>query len=277
MIAPRISFTFILLMTVLSTNLTAQGAVVGGVSIVPAQQTAAQPSLPLVRQGEFEAAPWLDDIGSPSNTGRLLLSPEIPGTAMRPEEKTTFVFAEQIYVVPPSGGTAAVGQTFVAFAKADVIGEGQVLVPTGILRIVQSGAAGEAAIAQVVKQFGPITMHNLLVPATSLGTPRTGTLTPVSGGASGKVTWVSNGHVLPTLHSYAIVDAGAAAGVRLGDIFTLHRPRKQHTDGTWLPEKEIARARVVKVTPRGTTVLIIDQTEPAISVGTAARLTARAP
>jgi hypothetical protein len=44
-----------------------------------------------------------------------------------------------------------------------------------------------------------------------------------------------------------------------------------------LPEERIALGQVVKVTDHGTTLIIVDQQNPAIKVGTRARMTARMP
>jgi hypothetical protein len=90
-----------------------------------------------------------------------------------------------------------------------------------------------------------------------------------------QVVWVGLGTVLPTIQSWAIVNAGTVEGVRLGDVFTLLRPRQQNAEGIWLPEQEVARGRVVRVSDIGSTLLILHQSQPAIRPGVAARLTAR--
>jgi hypothetical protein len=198
--------------------------------------------------------------------------------AINPEDKTHFQFGERLYVVGPQGSMASSGQLFVSLAKSDAVGrDAQVIMPTALLRVDETGAQGEAAVARIVKQYAPVRPTDVLVPYVPLGTQRTGTPTAVSGGASGKVVWVSVNRVLPTLQTHIIVDRGSGDGVQLGDIFTLFRPRQQLHDGTWLPEKEIARARAVRLSARGTTLLVIDQTEPAIKVGASARVTARVP
>jgi hypothetical protein len=258
-------------------------ATVGGaaVTVSPAAQVVMAPpqdTFPAVRAGEYESAPWLDVLGGPSNTGRILQSTHIPGIAMQPEDRNSFLRSELLYVVAPSGGTAAAGQLFLAFSRGDAIGlEAQVLVPTGLLRVEQSGVSGEAAVARVLKQFGPIQLSDALIPFVPLGPQRSGVMAAVSGGLTGRVIWAHYGAVLPGVQSVAIVDVGSQSDVRLGDVFTLLRPRTQHESGTWLPEKEIARGRVVRVTPQGATLLIIDQTEPAVRVGLTARLSARMP
>jgi hypothetical protein len=160
----------------------------------------------------------------------------------------------------------------------DVVGiDGQVAVPTGVLRIVRGGAAGEASAARLVRTFGPVQASDRLVPFDSMAGARVGAPAPVANGVETTVMWIQGGSVLPTLQSYAVLGVGSAAGVRMGDVFTLLSDRVLSGEGIWIPEKEIARARVVRVTPRGTTVIVTHHTEPAIRVGVLARLTARMP
>jgi hypothetical protein len=233
---------------------------------------------PAVRSGEYDAAPWLDMVGGPRTVGRILRTTALPGVAINPEDKTHFQFGEPLYVTGAPGTSTAAGQMFMSLALSDAVGvDAQVIMPTAVLRVEQTGAVGEAAVARIVKQYAPVRPSDVLVPYVPLGTQRTGMPAAVSNGPSGRVVWVSTGRVLPTLQTYIMVDRGSGDGVQLGDVFTLVRPREQLYDGTWLPEKEIARARAVRLSARGTTLLVIDQTEPAIKVGVTARVTARVP
>ena len=61
--------------------------------------------------------------------------------------------------------------------------------------------------------------------------------------------------------------------------FTLLREGMEATNGTPGPDdpETIAVAQVVKVSPRGVTVMVIDQAQPGIRRGMLARLTARMP
>ncbi len=63
----------------------------------------------------------------------------------------------------------------------------------------------------------------------------------------------------------------------IGDQFTLLHPRRRAASGEMLPEEPVALARVVRVTERGVTALILDQRHPAISIGMVARLSGKMP
>ncbi len=231
---------------------------------------------PAVTVGEYYSAPWLENVGGPGGTGRIVRTTKLSSMGIS-EERAFFQHNENVYIVPPAGGSSAVGQRYLAFRLGNAVGvDGQVMVPTGILRIEKAGAAGDAPIARVTNQYDHVTPSDRLIALAPLGPQGTAAPAVVSNGVVSKVTWVEHGAALPTLQSYAIIDAGSA-GARMGDIFTIMRPRMQAVDGTWLAEKEIARGRVVKVSAKGSTILIIKQTEPAISVGAVARLTARMP
>jgi hypothetical protein len=105
---------------------------------------------------------------------------------------------------------------------------------------------------------------------------------PLALGPESKVVYVPSNAVLPSVQSYVILDATSRDGVKQGDQFTLYRAReKAPVPGTdksvQLPEEPIALAQVVKVTDHGTTAIILDQRQPAVKTGVAARLTARMP
>jgi hypothetical protein len=74
-----------------------------------------------------------------------------------------------------------------------------------------------------------------------------------------------------------MIDASRKDGVSIGDQFTLVRERVELAEGARLPEQPLALAQVVRVTERGTTVMIVDQVQPKIREGTEARLTAKMP
>jgi hypothetical protein len=100
---------------------------------------------------------------------------------------------------------------------------------------------------------------------------------PVDLGVRTKVIWVSSQAVLPSIQHYLMLDASRNDGVAIGDHFTLVRGRVELDGNVTLPEQPIALAQVMRVTERGTTVMILDQEQPKIREGTEARLTAKMP
>ena len=102
-------------------------------------------------------------------------------------------------------------------------------------------------------------------------------------GTEGTVLFVSDHAVLPSIQGYVVIDVTAKDGAKVGDQYTLYVPRRsvlvkgrgdQKAD---VPEERVALAQVVKVTDRGTTLILVDQQNPAVKVGMKARLTARMP
>jgi len=89
--------------------------------------------------------------------------------------------------------------------------------------------------------------------------------------------------VLPTVQSYVVLDITAKSGVKVGDQFTLFEARRtvlvkgRGDMKATLPEERIALGQVVKVTDHGTTLMLVDQQNPSVKVGTKARMTARMP
>jgi hypothetical protein len=85
------------------------------------------------------------------------------------------------------------------------------------------------------------------------------------------------------VQSYVVIDVTAKDGAKVGDQYTLYAGRhKVLVKGrgdmqATVPEERIALGQVVKVTDRGTTLILVDQQNPAVKVGTKARLTARMP
>jgi hypothetical protein len=98
-----------------------------------------------------------------------------------------------------------------------------------------------------------------------------------AGAPVAKVRWVVNEPVLPSVQAYIIIDASSRV-VRVGDEFTLFEPRRSGAEGEpTLPETPIGTAQVVRVTPHGTTAVVLRQQYPAIRAGASARVSAKTP
>jgi len=102
-------------------------------------------------------------------------------------------------------------------------------------------------------------------------------------GTEGHVIYVPDASVLPTIQSYVVIDITAKDGAKLGDQYTLFEPRRKvlikgrGDETAMVPEERVALGQVVKVTDRGTTLMLVDQQNPSVKLGTKARLTARMP
>ena len=226
------------------------------------------------RRGEIEAAPYADRDGGPKGTGRLISSVDRPGI------KTSIVQAryqlnDDLYVQLPRGRVARLGDTYMAFVLgADLGDHGQVVIPTGILRI-EALPSGQAPVARIIRQFGEVKLEQSIIPAPDLPFPR-GALAQVIGGQRGKVIYVDGNPVLPSIGHYVLISPTARDGVRVGDEITFIDSSTGESDNP-APAVIAGIGQVVRVTPFATTTIIIKQSQPTIREGMPVRLTGKMP
>ena len=243
----------------------------------PASPTgrSAQAQRSTVRPGEYYAAPYVEREGGPANAGRIVGTGDVPSIPLTEEHRPLQMY-ERVFIVPPPGMSTAPGTRLVAVRNGPVLpGLGQVVIPTGILRI-ERAESGQAAEALVLVRFEQLMIGDALVTIDFVPTdlPRPN---PQAAGAPTSVVWVEGSPVLPTLQSYLVIEGGSGAGMRIGDQVTFYRERRTSRDGVVLPETDIAVAQVVRVTPYASTALVIAQDFGAIKEGTPGRVTAKMP
>jgi LysM domain-containing protein len=226
------------------------------------------------RRGEIEAAPYADRDGGPKGTGRLVASVDRPGI------KTSIVQSryqlnDDLYVELPRGRVARLGDTYMAFVLGPDLGDyGQVVVPTGILRI-EALPPGQSPIARIIRQFAEVKLDQRIIPAPDLPSPA-GALAPVIGGQRGKVIYVYGEPVLPSIGHYVLISPNAKDGVRVGDEITFI-DSSTGEDRNPAPAVIAGIGQVVRVTPFATTTIIVRQAQPTIREGMPVRLTGKMP
>ena len=236
----------------------------------------AQPPRAEVRRGEYLAAPWVERNGGPRGAGRILASADIPGIAQA-SDRRRFQFNDRIYIIPPRESVVARGTRYLAFALGPKLpGLGQVVIPTGVVEVVEAHN-GEASVALLVEQYDEVALEQGLIPLADLRMTPGVRPASLQLGLTTRIVWIRNQPVLPGLQTYVVVDATLNDGLNPGDQLTLFRPRRRTERGVTLPEQPIAVAQVVRVTPYGTTAMIIDLQQPAVKEGTHVRVTARMP
>jgi len=227
-----------------------------------------------VRRGEIEAAPYADRNGGPRNAGRLIASVDRPGI------KTTIIqvryqLNDDLYLDLPRGLVPRLGDLYMSYVLGPSLDNGQVVIPTGILRI-ESLSTGQGAVARIIRQFGEIKLEQRVIPAPDLPFP-TGTLSAVAGGLRGKVVYVHDDPVLPSIGHYVMVSSNARNGVQVGDEISFIDNSTGREESDPAPPVIAGVGQVVRVTQFAATTIIIRQTQPTIREGMPVRLTGKMP
>jgi len=226
-----------------------------------------------VRPGEVEAAPYADR--GPRGAGRLVSSVDRPGIKATIQQ-SRFQLHDELYAELPRGAAGRLGERYMSYTLGpDLGGNGQVIIPTGIVRI-QSLPAGQRPVVQIIRQFAEIKLDQPLIPAPELTMPG-GTLSPVIGGTRGKVVYVHNEPVLPSIGHYVIISPSAKNGLSIGDEITFIDNSTGREDNSPAPPVVAAIGQVVRVTPYSATAIIVHQDQPTIRDGMPVRVTGKMP
>jgi LysM repeat protein len=229
-----------------------------------------------VRKGEVEAAPYADRSGGPRDAGVLYASVDRSGI------KSTLVHSrfqlnDNLYIDLPRGLVPRLGDTYMSYVLGPDLGGdyGQVVIPTGLLRV-EAIAPGQRPVGRIVKQYGEIVLDQRVVPAPSLPFP-IGSLSPLAGGTRGKVVYVHEEPVLPSIGHYVVVSLNSRNGVKPGDEVSFIDNEAGREDNSPAPPVVAAIGQVVRVTQYGASVIIIRQNQPTIRDGMPVRQTGTMP
>jgi len=237
---------------------------------------------PAVRVGETFAAPWLDRVNGPNDQGTIVGSAEISGIATT-TPRSRMLNEERAYISLPKDVVPARGDRFLAFSLGPVLENGsQVVEPTGVVEV-ERAENGDASTVRIITQYSNVEAGQGIIPLDHFTLGNDARPAPLMLGTEGKVVFVADSAVLPSVQGYVVIDVTAKDGAKIGDQYTLYVPRRsilvkgRGDQMATVPEERVALGQVVKVTDRGTTLILVDQQNPAVKVGTKARLTARMP
>ena len=228
-----------------------------------------------VRRGEVESAPYADRDGGPRDAGILVSSVDRPGIKSSVVQ-VRYQINDDLFVDLPKGSSPRLGDVYMTYVLGPNLAEfGQVVVPTGIVRV-EDLPQGRRPIVRITKQYGEIMLGQHLVVAPDI-TFRGGNLSPVVGGPGGRIVYVHNEPVLPTIGYYILISPNSKSGIQVGDEVTLIDNTAGPMEDTHAPPVVAGVAQVVRVTPYATTAIIVRQIQPTIRDGMPVRLTGKMP
>lgn len=238
----------------------------------PSANTIALSALWATRRREAQRVPYLDELRGGPSTARITLPP--------PRIATAGVRAVQLYdevrLVMPAGSSAPVGTQLLAVRHAETLkGIGRVAIPTGVLRVLTTGAE---TTAQLVTQYDQVTEGQMVVPTWAPEAVTDSVPVTVATGPTTAVLWIAGAALLPAPGTAILLARGSGDGLRVGDQVTLEKriPARRRRDPAPAPI-DVAVAQVVRVTRAGASAVLLSRVEGGIEVGTTGRVTARLP
>ena len=229
-----------------------------------------------VRPGEYLASPFVWSPGGPGDAGRLEEAAEAVGISMTTANRP-IQYLEPVFVHLPRNTQGKIGDQYLVYRLDSLIeSQGQVLVPTGVVKLISRGANGRSR-AQLVKKFEDVFEGQYVTPLDTL--QQTAGVIPagVEFGLATHVSWLDYNPVLPGSGSYLILVATEKDGMLPGDQVTLLRSRGVDSKGVELPDEEVAVAQVTRVTPWGSGAIILRTLQAGVAQGMKARVTAKMP
>ena len=229
-----------------------------------------------VRRGDFQSTPFLWDAAGITGAGKVGATVQ-SATVARTRYETPIQIYERVYVTVPANATGAVNEVFVAFRNGPVLeGEGQVVIPTGLVRLLTVPQNGQAE-ALLLNKFEDVYTGHGLLPADSLVMPAGVSPARVEFGLATKVLWLDGDPVVPSIGQHILLAAGAAEGLVAGDQVTIQVEQGPDEKGVPRAPRDVAVVQVTRVTNWGASAILIGQNEGVVTPGMSARVTAKMP
>jgi LysM repeat protein len=227
-----------------------------------------------LRRSEFHSSGFLTE-------GQKLPYGKVHGTVTPPQIQATpfnnnaLPFAT-VSVSAPKGATYQVGDSLLSVVIGrEVPGYGQVVLPSGILQIVDT--ADGKYVASVVSVYGTIRGGQSVLPLERFGDPGNARAVPVSDGVRATMLGGSGRQDLKAPQMVVFLDKGRQAGVAPGDLFEIRRRPYQLEDGNIRVDDVMATLQVVHVRERTATARLLNVISPDIPMGAEARQVAKLP
>ena len=213
---------------------------------------------------EGEELPWGDVLGAAGSRASDRISTASSATIF-----------EQIEIRAPESALYQVGDSLlVASVRGVISGWGNVVVPTGIVRV--TTVSGRRVLAQVLTQFGVVLSHQSSLPLEAFTDPGNVSPLPVEGGITGSVIRVRDRHPVPGQQNIVFVDFGRADGVVPGDIFEIVKPATVDPLPD-APQERIAILRIVHVRERSSSGMLMQLYRTGVVPGATVRLIRKMP
>ena len=189
---------------------------------------------------------------------------------------TTAALFSQVAMTPPAGAKYQVGDTLMVMRiDREVPGHGDVVVPTGLIRVTDATRA--EVVGEVIAAYGQIHDGQRVMPAEKFNDPGTVRPVPISDGVKGRVVAHRDEQPLTGPQDVLFIDRGRADGVGLGDLFEIRATAHSRENAAGVIDEVMATVQVVHVGEKTSTARVLRVVQPDIVAGTEVRQIAKLP
>jgi len=228
-----------------------------------------------VRAGEFYSSGFLtEDAVFPFGS---MLGPVTPEQIETTRARAAVQLFTKVAVLPPPDAHYAVGDILlVADRREGPVGYGQIIVPTGLVRV--TGSNGNQAVGDVISVYGPIREGQGVLPAEKFVDPGTPEYKRITDGLEGHVLVARDLRELREPQQILFLDIGKHEGVALGDLFEARRAAgPQPRASADAVDEVMVTLQVVHVREHTATVKVRNVVSPDVPPGTRVKLVAKLP
>jgi len=227
-----------------------------------------------VRVGEHYSSGFLTE-GEQLDAGQILGNTRTASITRLTATTSATLFSE-VAVVPPAGEALKEGDLLLSYQVPRSIGQwGEVVRPTGLLKVTGVGDTGGNATAQVIGVYQAITSGQLFIKVPSFS-PAKGRSVAVDSGVVGSVIDLRDPHELIGFQDVLFIDRGVEDSVHLGDVFQISGTTTA-TSGIGEVVQNEAKVLIVYVRPHSSTGVVIQLDRPDVHAGATARQIRRMP
>jgi hypothetical protein len=223
-----------------------------------------------VRAGEHYSAGFLtgNEILQP---GRLVGNVQTASISRLSTSGYAMLYSTWV-VEPPPGDALKRGDLLISYTvPRSVPGYGDIVRPSGLLRVTDVGAPGEVVQAQVIRVYQSIATDQPVLQVPAFQDSSAARSVPIDSGVVGSVVALRDPHELVGEQSVLFIDRGSEDGVHLGDVFQIGSPSSSGF------ERDQVKVLIVYTRPQTSTALVIQIDRPDVRPGATARQIRRMP
>ena len=228
-----------------------------------------------VRVGEHVSAGFLTE-GEQLNAGRLLGNVRTASISRLTATTSATLFSD-VAVSPPPCDTLQPGDTLLAYELPRRIDPwGDVVRPTGLLRVTAVGDPGDNVRVQVIAVYQAITSGQLVMRVPPFEPTNDRSVAVDSGGVTGSVIAMRDPHELVAFQDVLFLDRGQEDSVHLGDIFQVSGTTTAASGIGRVVQNEV-KLLIVYLRPHTSTGIVIQIDRPDLQPGSTALQIRRMP